>query len=60
LKNILVGAELGMQTVFISGMTAEEEGFDSDSEKLVQVVISTLSDGGVELRSKMPNLFTSR
>jgi FMN phosphatase YigB (HAD superfamily) len=57
LKNVLAGAELGMATVFVTGMTADEEGFNADNERQIDIVVSTLTDGGAELRAKIPALF---
>ena len=57
LKNVLAGAELGMTTVFVTGMTAAEEGFSEEHETSIDAVVSTLTDGGAELRQNLPELF---
>lgn len=57
LKNVLTGAEIGMATVFVTGMTAAEEGFSPENECQIDFVVSTLTDGGAQLREKIPALF---
>lgn len=62
LKNLQVGYSLGMKTILIQGMTSQEET-ESTNDLIIQkpsyvdIVISTLTDGGIELRDKFPSLF---
>jgi FMN phosphatase YigB (HAD superfamily) len=62
LKNLQRGHSLGMRTVLIEGMTSKEEtdGALTGGEAFpgyVHVAVSTLTDGGRELRIKYPELF---
>ena len=59
LKNTLAGSALGMGTVFVTGMTAAEEGFNEENRGQIDVVVSTLTDGGAELKAQLPELFGS-
>ena len=54
-KNLLAGKALGMSTVLIQGFTSQEEG--DIEEDMFDVVVSTLTDGGQELRALYPSLF---
>lgn len=57
-KNLLAGKSLGMSTVLVQGFTSQEEGVD---ERLggFDAVVSTLTDGGEELRACYPSLFAA-
>ena len=70
-KNLLTAQQLGMQCVLIMSATAREEGAHimsvENDDYLCTVkgfespitVISTLNDGGAQLRAALPNLFLS-
>lgn len=53
-KNLTMGKTLGMATVLVQGFTSQEEG---DLPDIFDAVVSTLTDGGDELKEKYPALF---
>jgi beta-phosphoglucomutase-like phosphatase (HAD superfamily) len=64
LKNLRRGHSLGMRTVLVEGMTAKEETEEASAGEgscppYVHVAVSTLTDGGQELRIKFPELFAA-
>lgn len=62
LKNLQIGHSLGMKTVLIQGMTSQEEtesknDLMNEKPHYVDIIVSTLTDGGIELRERFPSLF---
>lgn len=65
IKNLMEGRAMGMRTVLVHGMTAEEEakagggGGQLDVRAMVDVVVTSLSDrdAGKELKAKLPDIF---
>jgi len=55
-KNLIAGKMLGMSTVLVQGFTSQEEG--EIEPGTFDAVVSTLTDGGEELRLRFPALFT--
>lgn len=55
-KNLKAGKELGMSTVLIQGFTSNEEGGVLEMDSF-DAAVSTLTDGGEELRQVYPSLF---
>ena len=54
-KNLATGKGLGMSTVLVQGFTSQEEGELQDGT--FDAVVSTLTDGGKELRAAYSELF---
>ncbi len=58
-KNLVTASRLGMKTVFIESITAEEEGVSSSDKLILSSILSNLSDNSTisQLKSDLPELF---